>query len=450
MAETARLLLQQRIASKKYYDKKREIILQKHKEKRQLIKQVTDAPEFNAIEEKFTTIDTLVDTVNQLRLKVEALDTRLASQHALGNQQYHPDAHYAPEEFMDDPYDDARGSAPQQEGVIGETSVSLSPVEKTYLPNLEGIKQLLIDNKSPTAKKNTHKNAINQLFTLIGHNDLAFYSNSNYVIDKLRTSRFSINTQKTYLGALLKACSLYPPFKDIIGTEAYRAYDRELQVVKLKAVEQYKEKSAEPTFDFNEYFNRIKDHYGTESKEFIAILVFKIQTLRDNFDFVVTPDEKPTDKSKNWISVPPPEPVAGTSSFINKRLKLFLNVYKTSKKFEKFDVNNEITINLEDSKLIRSYITRNKILYGQYLFGSRTLGKFIASMNRNIGLNLTINDLRKSKESTEYNDLENPTFEQIVDISHRARHSVGVSLERYKRPVTGLPQSAGSSSTRAL
>ncbi len=61
------------------------------------------------------------------------------------------------------------------------------------------------------------------------------------------------------------------------------------------------------------------------------------------------------------------------------------------------------------------------------------------TMNRNIGLNLTINNLRKEKESTQYKNLgRNVSFEQIVDIAHEARHNVATSLNKYKHPVKSL------------
>jgi hypothetical protein len=456
MAETARLLEQQRIASKKYYDSKREIISQRRKERRQLLRQVTDAPQFNAIEAKITTIDSLVDEVKQLRLEVEALK----------HQPFHPsNIDYAQEPFMDDHYDDARGSAPhtrlggaepafgaspQQEGVIGETSVSLSSstTEKVYPPTLEGIKQFFIDNN-----QKSHKNAINQFFSLIGVTNLSSFANYEDVIDTLKSSEFAVNTRITYLAALLKACSSYEPFKQMIGIAAYREYDRQLQILKLESSEEYKKKQSsrkDAVYNFDQYFDLIREKFGTESKEFIAILVFSIQTLRDNFDFVVTPD-RPTDKNKNWIWVPRPapeasglqplEPVPNTSSFTTPNLTLFLNNYKTSKKFDKFEVINEIPINEVDSNLIRNYINRNRIQYGQYLFGSKSLGKFIAVMNRNIDLDLTINDLRKMKESTQYKNLgRNVSNEDIVRIAHEARHNVGTSVNKYKRQVKSFPK----------
>jgi hypothetical protein len=75
------------------------------------------------------------------------------------------------------------------------------------------------------------------------------------------------------------------------------------------------------------------------------------------------------------------------------------------------------------------------------LFGSKSLGKFIAVMNRNIDLDLTINDLRKMKESTQYKNLgRNVSNEDIVRIAHEARHNVGTSVNKYKRQVKSFPK----------
>ena len=108
-------------------------------------------------------------------------------------------------------------------------------------------------------------------------------------------------------------------------------------------------------------------------------------------------------------------------------MTIILNNYKTKNKYEQ----KRIEIPKKISDLIRKYVKKNKLDYGDYLFGNDRLSKFISDFNKAIGLDVTINDYRTMLVSPILNN-PNVTVEERFKLSQKMGHSTSTS-KTYQR-----------------
>ena len=113
-------------------------------------------------------------------------------------------------------------------------------------------------------------------------------------------------------------------------------------------------------------------------------------------------------------------------------LTVIINKYKTYKKYGK--INEKVTLPL--SKLIREYITRNKIQYGDFLFGkAKKQSAFVSKMNKSIGETSGVSIFRHMKASEYDNDYRSP--QEKAELAYKMKHSGLVNLA-YVRKIKNL------------
>ena len=111
----------------------------------------------------------------------------------------------------------------------------------------------------------------------------------------------------------------------------------------------------------------------------------------------------------------------------SKNLSILLNAYKTVKKYGKETIN----INKEYSKLIRNYIETYNKQYNDFLFNATSLSKYVSTFNKKLGLNYTINTIRKMKVSTGLLEADGDAS-KILEIAKQAHHHPNTGKNVYK------------------
>lgn len=287
-------------------------------------------------------------------------------------------------------------------------------VEKKQLKTLKGvIAELKANNLTSVDINNT-----NQLFDILDIVDFEkAFKNSKHVIYKIETATqkhdssklYSINSKKSMYQTIIK-------YKDILdmtmSDKSYNAYKDKYNEFKIESSEQSKQKAEnEEVLDFNDYLKLVENAYGQVSKQFIIACLYRESGFRDDLQLLVIPSETPKTKKQmdtNFIVVP-------TAKSTN--CTIILNTYKTEKKYGHKNISIDRTL----SKLIREYIDENDIDYGEYLFGSKKLSKFISNFNAKMGLKITINKLRQMKISK--NLAGDKSAKQRVKVAKEMNHA---------------------------
>jgi hypothetical protein len=217
---------------------------------------------------------------------------------------------------------------------------------------------------------------------------------------------------------ILKVIEFY---KMPLSEKAKEAYIEQFELLKIDSTNQTESKKENiELMDFNEYLNLVKNKFGQDSKPYLIVSLFGVSGFRDDFKMIVLnkiPDIINTDE--NYIIIP---------TDIRKKIIILLNQYKTSGKYG----SDKIEVNKDTSKLIRNYITNNKIKFGEYLFKSVSLSGYVIKFNKEINLNYSLNTIRKMLVSSELN-----TAEAIQDSTKRLKlakkmhHNAATSIKNY-------------------
>jgi hypothetical protein len=314
---------------------------------------------------------------------------------------------------------------------VAAPAAAPATTDRTYEPTLEGIVQLFKD------KIENHKarvDGIRSLFKFFNTTSLKTFKTSKVsrdVINRLDNSHLAVNSRIAYITSLLKAASLYEPFKKYIGNPAYVKYDNYFKKLKLDNADNLEEKrETEVVPDWAEYKAAILRKYGVESKEYALVSIFDAQTLRDNFDFVVV-KQPPANADKNYILIPNIRKNARTGAITKHPLTLYLNKYKTSGGYG----SQVIELPQETSNIVRKYAMLSGITEGALLFEREKLGQFISKMNAAAGYpGITLNTMRKMKSSMAA-AASGGSNAAIVAEANRTFHSPETAKRSYIRKV---------------
>jgi hypothetical protein len=376
-------------ASQKYYDANKAVIAQRRKARRQLLNQTGRPEEVNRI---MDVVDTLKNEIVKVR---KHCDTVAAS--------------------------------------------STSAETVVYPSTLEGVLQMLTDKKASKTHLDTIKNVFKNVLKI---NDFVELKNYTAMIEKLMDYKTQIGTKRVYFAGLLKVCSSYEPFKQLIGNIAYTAYNTKYESINEEYGNAREIKKAEKEVNkvdnFDQYYDYIEEHFGRGSKEFMCILLMKLRTMRDDYNLIVS-DTEPENPTENYIVI---ESKTRDGVHNGKKIKiksdivtLIISEYKTAKKRG----IKRVHIDGEESTIISHYVKRNKLKNGDYLLDSKTLSAYISNFNNRIGQNhITINELRKMKISTEYENFGGKgkiTPDQLAELASDAGHKVSTLKSNYLFPV---------------
>jgi len=265
---------------------------------------------------------------------------------------------------------------------------------------------------------------LKRLMNLTDCNDniIKCFRDYNNMIEVINTSKkpndepYSINTKKSLFQMVLYVIDkLHLPITKTIKNQYIKQFD----ISKIASSDENVEKQENTTIiSFNDYLQKVKDEFGSDSKEFVLSSLYREITLRDDYILkIVSATKNAQDEEENYIIVPKKD-----------NLTLIINNYKTSDKYGQIKAKLSITL----SKLIRKFISVEKLKYDDYLFGNKNLTTFITKMNKKIDIPGGINNYRKMSVS----DLlrKNPSPEERAELSLKMRHSPVVQL-RYLRKI---------------
>ena len=222
---------------------------------------------------------------------------------------------------------------------------------------------------------------------------------------------YSVNTKKSLFQLIL---ILLDHYKSTMSKKIKEAYVQHFEIYKIKSLEHGKTiTNTAPTHTFQQYLNKVKNHFGILHPMFVLAMLYNEVTARDDFALqIVASIKETTDKSMNYIVVGKTGP-----------LKVVINHYKTDKKNGSYAV----TLSAELSKLIRQYMKHFNLTYGAYLFGNKKLSGFVSHNNRLMDINAGIDYYRHMKISDLLNK-ENVTAEERVKLAKEMKHSPAVQL----------------------
>ena len=228
---------------------------------------------------------------------------------------------------------------------------------------------------------------------------------------------YSVNTKKgLYQMIVWIIDNLHIP----ISKSIKKHYNEQFEIYKISSNDETIEKQDTteiPTF--SDYLQKIKDAYGVESKIYVLSKLYEEVTMRDDFMLIIKPTIKDADDDdSNYIVVPKKE-----------NLTLIVNQYKTSNKYGQIKVK----LSLPLSKIIRKYISNEKLNFDEYLFGNKPLSSFVSKMNKDIGItgtkgitlyrNMSVTDLLNTK----------PTAQQRQKLSAQMVHAPLTQLKYLRK-----------------
>lgn len=273
-------------------------------------------------------------------------------------------------------------------------------------------------NKSIDVKGSldTYENSLKRLMKLSKCEDDLLKCFRNYkklidIIDKSTKSNGEPYSENTILGIYQMILKVIDLLHLNITPSIKTQYSKKFNEYKIESSDNTEMKKATQVIStFDNYLDKVKEHFGVISKMFVLTSLYKEVTLRDDFVLKIVPTMKDTsDTSENYI-------------VINKKdeATLIVNQYKTSKKY------GQIKVKLSNyvSRLIRNYRQDENIPYNDYLFGSSNLSQYLNDQNKKIKVTKVggaINYMRKMSTSDLLN--QEPTARQREELSAKMTHS---------------------------
>lgn len=387
---------QNKLRSKKYYDKNKALIAERRKAQREsntkVIKEIVEVPMINKDEKQ--QIKQLQHDVKTLNSQLITIKTNNVNKIRLDTLQDKKEYKYNLDEAID----------------MINLNVENENSRKNYVNSIKTIYDIL-------RKDGKNINNINIKTKLKQFKQVVYRLNT--VLQAKKNEHYSINSKKSFIQTILKLITLYDGLE--LSKAAIDHYKNEFEKLKLSSNFETEKKLEEEVMNFNDYLKLIKKEYGEDSKEYLIINFYKISGFRDDISFfIVSSPPKIINEDINYLVVPTTK---------SKNLHIILNQYKTVKKYGPKLIN----INKDDSKLIRNYINNNDIENNSYLFNSKSQSSFIIKMNKKIGLNISINKLRHMIVSTTLNDNEKvQDVEERLKLAGKMNHSTATSTKTYK------------------
>lgn len=174
---------------------------------------------------------------------------------------------------------------------------------------------------------------------------------------------------------------------------------------------------------FNDYIKKVKNKYGTDSKEYLVAKLYSEFSIRDDYGDAPILYAPISSKEINY--------------FVLKKNYVYfiLNVYKTSNRYSSV----KYTFSHNVSNLIKKYINNNNINTGGSMFDGKLIGKFlfdgnlspfVSNMNKELGYtNLGgINIFRHIRIS----ELDGDNYEEKAKLLNEMGHSA-LTQPKYRR-----------------
>ena len=194
-------------------------------------------------------------------------------------------------------------------------------------------------------------------------------------------NEYSLNSRRIIVQTIVYASDHIPGI--VLNSDLKHKYTTLNELYMIMSKDFTEEKKLAESFSvmpLDIYLKKIMDKFGKESKEYLIVKMYSQVTARDNFHlYIVDRLAKASDKEMNYLVVP-------RSGYCT----IILNKYKTAFRYKQYKkvIDNELTM------LLRNYIKTNNIDYDHYLFTEQLLGPFIKKMNKEIGVQGSINSIR--------------------------------------------------------
>ena len=288
-----------------------------------------------------------------------------------------------------------------------------------------------IDGLSDESKKSYRSESI-KLARILNITDFkTAFLDSKKVIEKIENAMkvtgkkdaYSVNSKKQMYQSILKLVDDVMKIK--IPKQTRQDYTAKFEATKLISnMEADADKLDHEVMDYDEYLDLVKKTYGEVSKEYIIASLYYLSGFRDNLQLELIPKETPETKAnmkRNYLIVNP--------KLRGIMYTMILNRYKTDKKYE----SDTIKIPVGLSTIIKKYIESKDLYYGDYLFGDKKLSSTITKFNKNMKLDIGINQLRQMRVSKHLSNGDT-TPEKRVELAMEMKHAPQTTT-RYKRTI---------------
>lgn len=303
---------------------------------------------------------------------------------------------------------------------------NITPVQSPTVYSQEYVLNFLNNMEIPDTTKKTYVNGVKTIFYITKCPDLPdCLKHPDKIIKQIEngnkqrgTGKYSLNSKKSFYQTIVY---LIDTLKIPVSADAKKKYNNIFDTYKIKSTDETKARLNDEEYAvmiYKDYMKTVLDKFGKNSKEYLLAAMYNEAPLRD--DFVMTLVESESDISandKNYLIVPE---VGNIIFYIQK--------YKTEKKYGSFEIKTSKVLN----KLLRDFIERKDLSYGDLLFPENIQGLsgFIGIMNKKIGiLHGGIDYIRQSKIS---DAMRNSKPEDRVELAGLMKHSP-MAQEKYVR-----------------
>jgi hypothetical protein len=166
---------------------------------------------------------------------------------------------------------------------------------------------------------------------------------------------------------------------------------------------------------FKNYIKKVKEKYGTDSKEYLVANLYNEFTIRDDYGNAPILDNPMSSNEINYF-------------VMRKQYIYFINNdYKTSNKYNSIKYTFSTTL----TRLIKNYMANNNINLGDFLFNGN-LSNFVSNMNKQLGYdNLGgINIFRHMRVS----EMDGETYEDKIKLAKQMGHSA-MTIPKYRNKI---------------
>ena len=361
--------------AKKYYEKNKEIILQKRKEERETLnKTIQEIKEAKKIP---VTVTETIETI-------EEPDVIMTST-----------ADYTKEDIIELIKQQNYEKKTQKTYIADVNRIFKITKCKSIIPCLKKTDMIIKEIKNGKYRgqlyaTNTLKQTFQMLVIII---DRFLINNTNFNKNQLKTIKDKINLE----------------------------FDRYKE---LSAIETEEKVYNGIVPSFKTYLQQVKEMFGQESKHYLVALLYSIFTMRDNFKALkIIEKETENDGVNNFLL------------FNKKQFKIIINDFKTKKKYKivTYVYNSKNTDEKELKQLLSKYISFNGIVYGSFIFGKSPLSDFVSKMNSKLGYETGVNLMRHIRVTQEYG--KQLSFEERNKLASQMGHSMATQ-KSYKRNIT--------------
>jgi len=305
-----------------------------------------------------------------------------------------------------------------------------NPKIKLMQMTMEQVLTEINDNKlmSPASKKIYNESGarlLKILSELSVNNLVPILADTEEVIKEIEASDYSLNGKKMIYQFILYTID-HTQIK--IKAAAKAAYKLRFEVHKEDSVAEAKGKVAdESLITYEDYLKKVRERFGENSKMDIIARLYHEFTPRDDFvlKIVASVDEAKKDSSKNYLII------GGKMSSKSRHYVILLHNFKTEQKYQ--IVDHDVSSDLSND--IKKYMEANGLQVGDYLFGSKTLSKYVSENNKRIGVAGGINTFRHMAVA-ELLGKEKLTTEERIKKAAKMMHAPATQLlyDRKKKP----------------